>query len=192
MSRDHLLRELNARADLAGRMTAQADEILSLARRYADTLRAGGTLFFAGNGGSAADAQHIATEYVVRYHAARRPFAATALTTDSSLLTAAGNDLGFTELFARQVEAFCRPGDLLILHSTSGESPNLLRAAEAARAGGVATVALLGKGGGRLRAKVDASLIVPSDVTSHIQEIHLAIQHLIVELVEEELVKSDK
>ena len=192
MSRDHLLRELNARADLAGRMTAQADEILSLARRYADTLRAGGTLFFAGNGGSAADAQHIATEYVVRYRAARRPFAATALTTDSSLLTAAGNDLGFTELFARQVEAFCRPGDLLILHSTSGESPNLLRAAEAARAGGVATVALLGKGGGRLRAKVDASLIVPSDVTSHIQEIHLAIQHLIVELVEEELVKSDK
>jgi D-sedoheptulose 7-phosphate isomerase len=167
-----------------------ADQIVALARRFISCLRGGGTLFFAGNGGSAADAQHIATEYVVRYRKDRRPLAATALTTDSSLLTAAGNDLGFDELFARQVEALCRMGDLLVLHSTSGESRNLIRAAEAARERGVTTVALLGRGGGRLRGLVDEALVVPSDSTSHIQEIHLAVEHLIVEMVEEAM--SDK
>ena len=99
------------------------------------TVTAGGTLFFCGNGGSAADAQHLATEYVVRYMRNRRAYPAIALTTDTSLLTAAGNDLGFDHIFARQVEALARPGDLLIIHSTSGNSPNVLRAAEAARAG---------------------------------------------------------
>jgi D-sedoheptulose 7-phosphate isomerase len=192
VSRDHVTGELKARGDLISRVAGQADEIVALARRFADTLRGGGTLYFAGNGGSAADAQHIATEYVVRYREARRPLAAVALTTDTSLLTAAGNDLGFDQLFARQVEALCRPGDLLVLHSTSGESANLLRAAEAARAAGVGTVALLGKGGGRLKRMVDQALIVPSDVTSHIQELQLAIEHMIVGLVEEALVTSDE
>ena len=106
-----------------------------MAARYAGVLRSGGTLFFCGNGGSAADAQHLAAEYVVRYAANRRPLAAVALTTDSSILTAAGNDLGFEQIFARQVEALCRPADLLILHSTSGQSPNLLAAARAAAPG---------------------------------------------------------
>lgn len=188
--RDHLIREFEARASLAKQMAGMADQIVALASRYVSTLRGGGTIFFAGNGGSAADAQHIATEYVVRYRRNRRPFSAMALTTDSSLLTAAGNDLGFDQLFARQVEALVRKGDLLVLHSTSGESPNLIRAAEAARVRGVATVALLGRGGGQLRGVVDSVLVVPSDVTSHIQEIHLAVEHLIVELVEEEM--SDK
>lgn len=188
--RTHLIEELEARAALARQMTGMADQIVALARRFINCLRGGGTLFFAGNGGSAADAQHIATEYVVRYRKDRRPLAAAALTTDSSLLTAAGNDLGFDELFARQVEALCRMGDLLVLHSTSGESRNLIRAAEAARERGVTTVALLGRGGGRLRGLVDEALVVPSDVTSHIQEIHLAVEHLIVEMVEDAM--SDK
>jgi D-sedoheptulose 7-phosphate isomerase len=165
-------------------MTGMADQIGSLATRFIGTLRGGGTIYFAGNGGSAADAQHIATEYVVRYRKDRRPLAAAALTTDTSLITAAANDLGFDQLFARQVEAYCRPGDLLVLHSTSGDSPNLIRAAEAARDRGVATIALVGRGGGKLRSMVDEALVIPSDVTSHIQEMHLAVEHLIVELVE--------
>ena len=187
MRTDLVIGELQARSELALRMTAMADLVASIADRFVETLRRGGTLFFAGNGGSAADAQHIATEYVVRYRENRRPFAAAALTTDSSLLTAAGNDFGFDELFARQVEALGRAGDLLILHSTSGESRNLLRAAEAARSRGMGTVALLGRGGGTLRALVDLALVVPFDVTSHIQETHLAVEHLIVELVEQAL-----
>ena len=144
----------------------------------------------AGGGGSAADAQHLATEYVVRYAVTRRPLAAVALTTDSSLLTAAANDLGFERVFARQVEALCRPGDLLVLHSTSGESPNLLAAAGTAREGAVATVAFLGRGGGALARLVDEAIVVPSQDSGRIQVIHLALEHLIVELVEAELTRG--
>jgi D-sedoheptulose 7-phosphate isomerase len=180
--------ELRALATLAARMgETHAEAVARLAERFVATLRGGGTLFFAGNGGSAADAQHIATEYVVRYSGARRALPAVALTTDTSLLSAAANDLGFAEVFARQVEALARPGDLVVLHSTSGESPNLIRAAQAARAKGVAVVALLGKGGGALRHAVDEALVVPADETSHIQELHLAIEHAICGLVEAEL-----
>jgi D-sedoheptulose 7-phosphate isomerase len=167
-----------------------SERVALVAERYAEALRAGGTIFFCGNGGSAADAQHIATEYVVRYSASRRPLAAVALTTDSSVLTAAANDLGFERVFARQVEALCRPKDLLVLHSTSGESPNLLAAARAAREGSVRTVAFLGRGGGVLAGQVDEAIVVPSDDTGRIQVIHLALEHLIVELVEEELTRG--
>jgi D-sedoheptulose 7-phosphate isomerase len=176
-------------ARLAEQTTGLSEQVAAIAARYQETLRGGGRLFFAGNGGSAADAQHLATEYVVRYRANRRPLAAIALTTDTSLLTAAGNDLGFDSVFARQVEALGREGDLLVLHSTSGESENLIAAAKAARAQGLATVAFLGKGGGRLKALVDHALVIPSDETSHVQEIHLALEHVIVELVETELAK---
>jgi D-sedoheptulose 7-phosphate isomerase len=169
---------------------ALSERVTAVAGRYAATLRGGGTIFFCGNGGSAAAAQHIATEYVVRYSASRRPFAAVALTTDSSLLTAAGNDLGFEQVFARQVEALCRSGDLLVLHSTSGESANLLAAARAARALSVPTVGFLGRGGGGLARQVDEVIVVPSDDTGRIQVIQLALEHLIVELVEEELVRG--
>jgi D-sedoheptulose 7-phosphate isomerase len=169
---------------------ALSGSVAAAAARYAETLRAGRTLFFCGNGGSAADAQHIATEYVVRYSANRRPLAAVALTTDTSLLTAAANDLGFERVFARQVEALCRPGDLLVLHSTSGESPNLLAAAQSAREASVGTVAFLGRGGGALASRVDQAIVVPSDDTGRIQVIHLALEHLIVELVEEELARG--
>lgn len=169
---------------------ALSERVAAVAGHYAETLRAGGRIFFCGNGGSAADAQHIAAEYVVRYSASRRPLAALALTTDSSVLTAAANDLGFDRVFARQVEALCRPEDLLVLHSTSGESPNLLAAARAARERSVRTVAFLGRGGGALAEQVDEAIVVPSDDTGSIQLIHLALEHLIVELVEEELARG--
>jgi D-sedoheptulose 7-phosphate isomerase len=151
------------------------------------TVRNGGTLFFCGNGGSAADAQHLATEYVVRYMRKRRAYPAVALTTDSSLLTAAGNDLGFEEIFARQIEALAKPGDLLIIHSTSGSSPNVVRAAEAARERGVAVLAFSARDGGKLAGMADHSVIVPTDRTDRAQEIHLCIEHLICEIVEESL-----
>ena len=174
-----------ARTTLAAK--ALSPRVAAVAARFSEVLRQGGTLFFCGNGGSAADAQHLATEYVVRYSTDRRALAAIALTTDTSILTAAGNDLGFEQIFARQVEALCRPADLLVLHSTSGRSPNLLAAARAARARGVATVAFLGQGGGPLAAEVDEAILVPSLETSQIQVLHLALQHLVVELVEAEL-----
>jgi len=179
---------LDGLATLAGRVAAeQADAIAIIADRYEATLRAGGTLFFAGNGGSAADAQHVATEYVVRYQTNRPAMRAVALTTDTSLLTACANDMGFDEVFARQVEALAEPGDLLVLHSTSGESPNVIRAAQAAKARGVGVVALLGRSGGKLKDIADLVLVVPAIETARIQELHLAIEHVICDLVEDRL-----
>ena len=179
---------LDALATLAGRVAAeQADAIAAIADRYEATLRGGGTLFFAGNGGSAADAQHVATEYVVRYQTNRPAMRAVALTTDTSLLTACANDMGFDEVFARQVEALAEPGDLLVLHSTSGESPNVIRAAQAAKARGVGVVALLGRSGGKLKDIADLVLVVPATETARIQELHLAIEHVICDLVEDRL-----
>lgn len=188
MTARHFVEAFRRRARVAELTAEDGERLEAIAGRFVATLKGGGTLYFAGNGGSAADAQHVATEYVVRYKADRRPLRAIALTTDTSLLTAAGNDLGFDHLFARQIEAHCRPGDLLVLHSTSGNSANLLLAAEAARRLGVPTVALLGKDGGQLRSAVDEAYVVHSDVTSEIQEVHLAIEHLIVEVVERELI----
>ncbi|HTD70316.1 MAG TPA: SIS domain-containing protein [Gemmatimonadales bacterium] len=179
---------LTALAALATRVGEEhAGTIAAIADTYITALRAGGTLFFAGNGGSAADAQHIAAEYVVRYGHNRRPLPAVALTTDTSLLTACANDLGYDEIFARQVDALARSGDVLVLHSTSGESPNTLRAAQAAKVKGVKVVALLGKGGGALSSLADCALIVPSDETSHIQELHLAVEHIVCAMVENAL-----
>ena len=187
MDPDRIVAGLDALARSAEDARALAPQVAALATRYAATLRGGGTLYFCGNGGSAADAQHLAAEYVVRYAVTRRPLAAIALTTDTSILTAAGNDLGFDQIFARQVAAHCRPGDLLVLHSTSGRSPNLLAAARTARERGVASVAFLGEAGGPLADLVGESVLVPSSDTSRIQVLQLALQHLIVELVEAEL-----
>ena len=152
-----------------------------------ETVKRGGTLYFCGNGGSAADAQHIATEYVVRYMRNRRAYPAVALTTDTSLLTAAGNDLGFDEVFARQVEALAKPGDLLVIHTTSGNSANLLRAAEAARKKGVEVLAMSARDGGKITALATHTVIVPTDRTDRAQELQLCIQHIICDLVEKEL-----
>ena len=179
------LRELAALAlRAADTMAPDLDRALDLVR---ETVRGGGTLFFCGNGGSAADAQHLATEYVVRYMKARRAYPAIALTTDTSLLTAAGNDLGFKEVFARQVEALAKPGDLLIIHSTSGASPNVLRAAEVARAKRVKVLSFAARDGGKLKALSDHIVIVPTDRTDRAQEIHLCMEHAICEAIEGEL-----
>jgi D-sedoheptulose 7-phosphate isomerase len=161
------------------------DAVARAAAMVRDTLQRGGTLYFCGNGGSAADAQHLATEYVVRYLKNRRALPAVALTTDTSLLTAAGNDFGFEEIFARQVEALVRPQDLLIIHSTSGTSANVVRAAEVARARGVSVLAFSARDGGTLRTVADHTVIVPTDRTDRAQELHLCLEHVICESVEE-------
>lgn len=171
---------------------ALSDDITELASMTLRTVQAGGTIFFCGNGGSAADAQHLAAEYVVRFRRERRAVAAVALTTDSSILTAGGNDCGFDTIFERQVEALGRAGDLLVMHSTSGESENLLRAARAARAAGLSTVALLAKGGGRLASDVDLPLVVPTDSTARAQELHLTIGHVVCEIVDAALAESTR
>ena len=168
----------------ADELEAAIAEAAALVR---DTLADGGTIFFCGNGGSAADAQHMATEYVIRYMKNRRALAAVALTTDTSLITACGNDFSFDQIFERQVEALCRPGDLLIIHSTSGNSPNVLLAAKAARAKNVRVLALGARGGGQLRALADLAIVVPTDRTDRAQELHLCIEHAICDFVEREL-----
>ena len=185
---DRLTAGLLELADLA-RKTAQAigPEIERAAAMISETVARRGTLFFCGNGGSAADAQHLATEYVVRYMRDRAAYPAVALTTDTSLITAAGNDFGFDKIFSRQVEALAKPGDLLIIHSTSGNSPNVLAAADAARRRGVAVLAFSARDGGALKALADHSVIVPTSRTDRAQEIHLCIEHLICELVEQSL-----
>jgi D-sedoheptulose 7-phosphate isomerase len=191
MTRTAGARFSEALRDLAALATRVADELgpqLDVALGLVeDTVRAGGTLFFCGNGGSAADAQHMATEYVVRYMRDRRAYPAIALTTDTSLLTAAANDLGFEEVFARQIAALAKAGDLLIIHSTSGASPNVLRAAEAARERGVPVLAFTARDGGPLRELADHSVIVPTTRTDRAQELHLCIEHIICDLVERTL-----
>ena len=152
-----------------------------------EVLRHGGTLFFCGNGGSAADAQHLATEYVVRYMKNRRALPAIALTTDTSLITAVGNDLGFDEIFARQVEALVTARDALVIHSTSGTSPNVIKAAEAARRKGAQVIAFSSRDGGQLRSIADHSIVFPTERKYRAQEIHLCIEHAICEILETEL-----
>jgi D-sedoheptulose 7-phosphate isomerase len=164
-----------------------ADDIAGIVDVAAGALEAGGKLLFCGNGGSAADAQHLATEYVVRFRRDRRALAAIALTTDTSLLTAASNDYGFDHVFARQVSAIGRRGDVLFLHSTSGDSRNLLEAAKAARENGLVTVALLARGGGALRHYVEHAIVLATDEGAHAQELHLAIGHAICDAVERRL-----
>jgi D-sedoheptulose 7-phosphate isomerase len=179
------LRELAATAErVADELGPAMDRALDMVQ---STVSRGGTLFFCGNGGSAADAQHMATEYVVRYMRNRRAYPAIALTTDTSLLTAAGNDIGFENVFARQVEALARAGDLLIIHSTSGNSPNVLRAAEAARSKGAGVLAFSARDGGALKSLADHNVIIPTSRTDRAQELHLCIEHIICDAVERTL-----
>jgi phosphoheptose isomerase/rubrerythrin len=180
-------RHLAGLADAARRAAPLAADVAAVAGLAAGAIERGGKLLFCGNGGSAADAQHLATEYVVRFRRQRRALPAIALTTDTSLLTAAANDLGFEQVFARQVEALGVPGDVLFLHTTSGESPNLLAAARAARARGVVTVGMLARGGGPLRDLVDHAIVIPTDTGAHAQELQLALGHVICDLIEARL-----
>ena len=168
-----------------------SDNIVGAVELCVESLRAGGKVMFAGNGGSAADAQHWAGELVSRFYYDRPGLAAIALTTDSSILTAIGNDYGYDYTFARQVEALGRAGDVLVAISTSGNSPNVLRAAEAARARGMRVLAFTGRRGGALAPLADIAFRMPSDETPRIQEGHEFIGHLLCALIESEMFPRD-
>jgi D-sedoheptulose 7-phosphate isomerase len=166
-----------------------ADAVHACGIVLAKAVASNSLIMLCGNGGSAADAQHIAAELVVRYRSDvnRRAIPAIALTVDSSVLTAGGNDYGFENIFARQVEAFGRPGSVLIAISTSGNSPNIVRAAEQARTNGITVIGLLGGTGGTLKDLCDASVVVPSTVTARIQESHILIGHIWCEMIESQI-----
>ncbi|HEV8647281.1 MAG TPA: D-sedoheptulose 7-phosphate isomerase [Burkholderiales bacterium] len=159
--------------------------IIAVGQRLMRSIQGGGKIMLCGNGGSAADAQHIAAELIGRFKKERRAFAALALTTDSSILTCIGNDYSFEDIFARQVAGMARAGDVLVAISTSGNSPNVLKAAGEARRAGCATVALGGRGGGKLAPLCDHSIVVPSDETPRIQEMHIMIGHMLCDLLED-------
>ncbi|MGC8875062.1 MAG: D-sedoheptulose-7-phosphate isomerase [Chloroflexia bacterium] len=162
----------------------QSETIAAMAHALLKGLKRGGKVLLCGNGGSAADAQHLAAELVNRFRRERPALPAVALTTDTSVLTATANDRAFEEVFARQVEALGRPGDLLLLLSTSGRSPNLHRAAQAARERGLTVLALLGGDGGGLPGRCDLALVVPSDNTPRVQEVHILVGHILCDVVE--------
>lgn len=168
-------------------LSALSPEIEQTAALISAALRDGRKLLLCGNGGSAADSQHIAAEMTGRFLKDRRPLAAIALSTDSSALTCIANDFSFDEVFRRQVMALGSRGDCLLAISTSGSSRNVIRAAEAARGAGIHVLGLLGKGGGALREMCDVSIVVPSQTTARIQEAHIFIGHTLCALVEEAL-----
>ncbi len=165
----------------------QADAILDVIDSVVAALARGHSVFLFGNGGSAADSQHLAAELVGRFTLERRPLPAIALTTDTSILTSIGNDYGFDQIFLRQIRALGRPGDVALGFSTSGDSANVLAAIDAARAGGMFTVALTGESGGALASRADVCLRVPSKITARIQESHITLGHLICQGVDEAL-----
>jgi D-sedoheptulose 7-phosphate isomerase len=164
-----------------------ADRIEQVARLIARALRDGHKLLLFGNGGSATDASHLAAEFVGRYHKDRRPLPAIALGADLAALTCIANDYAYDEIFARQVKAHGQKGDIAIAISTSGNSPNVLKGAEAARSLGLTTIGWTGGKGGKLAGLVDHCFIVPSTVTARIQESHITLGHVLCELIEEEL-----
>ena len=161
------------------------DALVDAAEKTSQALRGGHKLMVAGNGGSAADAQHIVAEFVSRLVKDRPALRAVALTTDSSILTAVGNDYGYECVFARQIEALGQPGDVLLAISTSGNSPNIVRALELAHSSGILTVGLTGASGGRMKNLCDICVCIPSAVTMNIQEAHLALEHTFCLLVEQ-------
>ena len=175
-------------AEVKSRLLAQADPLLArIAVAMADAFRNGGKVILFGNGGSAADAQHVAAELVNRFLMDRRALPALALTTDTSILTAMSNDLGFESVFARQVQDMARPGDLVLGLSTSGNSENVIRGLHAARECGATTVGLTGRDGGQLKSVADICFCAPSDHTPRVQEVHIAVLHAVCEAVEREL-----
>jgi D-sedoheptulose 7-phosphate isomerase len=167
--------------------TTCAEPLARLAELCVDALRKGGKLLLFGNGGSAADAQHLSAELTIRFVRHRRALAAMALTTDTSALTACANDYGFETVFARQIEAVGRPGDVAIGFSTSGQSTNVICALEAAQKTGIAAAAFSGNSGGGLNGVADPLIVVPSSVTARIQEMHILLGHVLCAEIEERL-----
>jgi len=184
--REILLQHVQASVELKSRFFASAvDQIASQGADMAERLLRGAKIMVCGNGGSAADAQHFAAELSGRFVTERRPLAGIALTTDTSALTAIGNDYGFDKLFSRQVEALGRPGDLLVGISTSGNSQNVIEAVKTAKGLGIGTLGLLGRDGGKLKGLMDDCLVVPSDVTARIQEVHIMVIHFWCEILDD-------
>jgi len=184
---DRILAIWEEHLEVAKTLPALATAVSSAVDIICSSLAAGGQLLIAGNGGSAADAQHIAAELTGRFLRERRPLRAIALHANTSALTAVGNDYGFEQVFARELSAHARPGDVFLAISTSGKSPNILRAIEAARQHNLVVIGLTGESGGPMRAACDLCLCVPSKSTARIQEMHITIGHTICELVEERL-----
>jgi len=166
---------------------ANAGLLVATGRRMGECLRAGGKILTFGNGGSAADAQHLAGELVGRFLRDRAALSAIALTTDASVTTAIANDSGYDAVFRRQVEAHGRPGDVAVGITTSGRSPNVVQALQLARERGLVTVGLTGGGGGRLAGAVDYLIDVPDKTTARIQEVHVMVVHILCQIVEEEM-----
>jgi len=166
---------------------ALSGQIVENAHRLSTTLTQGNAIYWCGNGGSAADSQHLAAELVGRFKNNRRALRSVALSTDSSVLTCVANDFGYDDVFSRQVEALGREGDVLVAISTSGNSENILRAIKAANKMGMVSIALLGKDGGAAKEIAHHSIVIPSDSTARIQEAHILIGHIFCELIEEEL-----
>lgn len=184
MTAPGFLAQLDASCAVIRSLAAQVELVERIAARVRDTVLGGHLLLTCGNGGSATDAQHLAEELIARYRSNRRALPAIALTADSAVLTCIGNDFGYEQVFARQVEALAGPGDLMLCFSTSGSSPNIVAALHAARARGAGSIALLGKDGGAARGLADLALVVASDDTARIQEAHLQVLHYICEVVE--------
>lgn len=185
-SREEIRRQLEESARVKQAFSdALVERILQFAQKCAASLRGGGKVVFFGNGGSAADALHLAAELVVKLHDDRRALAALALPANPSVLTAAGNDYGFEQIFSRQIEALVSSQDVVVALSTSGNSPNVVRAVEAGRARGAFVVAFTGETGGALASKVDLLLNVPSRDPQRIQEAHITIGHIACALIEQ-------
>lgn len=185
---EHVTNSLREGADLRNKLARQCGPaIVEGAAMLAECLESGGKLLLFGNGGSAADAQHLAAEFVGRFVKERRALPAIAFTTDSSILTAVGNDYGFDQVFIRQIQALGQPNDVAVGISTSGNSPNVLLALKEASKMGLKTIGLAGKDGGELARCVDVPIVVPASNTARIQECHIAIGHLFCELVEEQM-----
>lgn len=177
---------VQALAELLTRLDGLTAPTEKLVQAMLGCWKAGGKVLIAGNGGSAADAMHFAEELLVRFHRNRKALAAIALC-DPTILTCAGNDFGFDQVFARQVEGLGRPGDLLIVMSTSGNSRNLVLAVQAAKELGMATAAFLGKDGGALRDQCDVQLLVPTEITHHVQEVHKLVFHAVCEWIDSQV-----
>jgi len=187
---DRILTIWNEHLEVSKALPSLASAVSSAVDMICSSLTAGGQLLLAGNGGSAADAQHIAAELTGRFLRERRPLRALALHGNTSALTAVGNDYGYEHVFARELSAHSRPGDVLLAISTSGNSPNILHAINEARNNKVSVIGLTGESGGRMRMACDLCLCVPSRSTARIQEMHITIGHTICELLEERLAET--
>ncbi|MGQ9662114.1 MAG: D-sedoheptulose-7-phosphate isomerase [Kiritimatiellia bacterium] len=183
--RERLHAKIRASQDTIARLEGKVEAIAAVSEAIVAALRRGGTIFTAGNGGSAAEAMHMAEEFVARFRSNRRSLPAVALVADGTVLTCIANDFGYERVFGRQVEGLGRPGDVLVVFSTSGRSENILQALEAASRKGMVTVSILGRDGGLTAGRADYEIVIEADATEHIQEAHQVLIHLVLDQVED-------